>query len=299
MKRNKKFLLILIVTCAFTFTSNWTSTSNVKANETKQISINQSKKTELKENLDLLKSIASGSNTIVGQGVPYDGESNSGSAKFTSGGINHTHQFLVSNAINCIINDKGQNVALTLINNESEILNYSDMPDKDEVTLIPYAPHFYDPNTGRNYVHGKDTALSRFLSHANNAVTSYNVDRTHSYEELGRACHFLADLNEPHHTANIIASPFSTHTSYEKWADRNRANYIIKNAHNYNAWIDSDFITDCTQNSIWDAKQSRQYISIVNDSEGSWNEPTSQIFKNAQSDIAGFLYRFLNEVGEI
>ncbi|MBZ9609556.1 zinc dependent phospholipase C family protein [Clostridium estertheticum] len=299
MKANKKHLLILVATCIFTFTLIGTSTFDVKASETKKTAINQSKISELNVKLDLLRSIASGSDKIVGQGAPYDGESNSKTANFISGGINHTHQFLVSNAINCIINDKNQSIASTLIANESQILNFSDMPDNDEITFIPYAPHFYDPNTGKNYANGRDTALSRFLSHASNAVNSYSIDKTHSYEELGRACHFLADLNEPHHTANVIASPFSTHTSYEKWADKNRAKFIISNGHDYTAWTDSDFQTDCTHNAIRDAKESRQYISIVNDAKGSWNEPTSEIFQNAQSDIAGFLYRFLKEVGEI
>lgn len=306
MKSNR---IILILTAVCCITASFYGTSTIKA---KNIQDGKKSVAVVKQSVDiksdkskLIDLIANGSNRVIGKGVGFDGDeigNKTGKIRYDweSGGRDHTHQFIVANAIDCIENDKGDSAAGDLINYSDTILEYADMPDIDEKGFPPFAGHFYNPYTGENYIGGtSDTALTEFIKHANNAVNNFSKDKTYAMQELGRACHYLGDMNEPHHAANLVAG-LSTHSQYEKWADSHRCNYEVKSSRYYSSWQRGGFDDDCTHNAVWDAEQAYSHKDDVNSfiDMSKWDSATKACLDDAQEDTAGFLYRFLVEVGE-
>ena len=180
---------------------------------------------------EILELIMSGDDYLVGDGVPFDGTTNPDVSLFwTGGGTNHTHQYITSYAFNVLYNDYPSVYnwyidwgAITYV------LEGSDLPDEDETDNL-FAGHFYDPDTGLNYKGTTDTAKSRFLAHFNNAVAAYQAGNyALAFEKLGRAIHYLEDLNAPHHVANLVAG-LSNHTSFEQEIDANRTRYTATTA---------------------------------------------------------------------
>lgn len=53
-----------------------------------------------------IQEIANGSDDIYGDGAPLEHVEN-GDERFQSGGIDHTHQYIVANALTILNNDKG------------------------------------------------------------------------------------------------------------------------------------------------------------------------------------------------
>ena len=180
---------------------------------------------------EILKLIMSGDDYLVGDGVPFDGTTNPDVSLFwAGGGTNHTHQYITSHAFNVLYNDYSSAYnwfiswgAITYV------LEGSDLPDEDETDNL-FAGHFYDPDTGLNYKGTTDTAKSRFLTHFNNAVATYQAGNyALAFEKLGRAIHYLEDLNAPHHAANLKAFT-SNHISFEEQIDANRTRYAATTA---------------------------------------------------------------------
>lgn len=58
--------------------------------------------TNSQEEESIIERIANGSDEVIGDGVYFDGDSK---ARFTSGGINHTHQYIVAKAITILKKD--------------------------------------------------------------------------------------------------------------------------------------------------------------------------------------------------
>ncbi|MGL4989865.1 MAG: zinc dependent phospholipase C family protein [Sarcina sp.] len=85
--------------------------------------------------------------------------------------------------------------------------SYSKMPDRSFMsTLYLFADHFYNYETEKNYLRNKRfTAMSRFKKSAKRALRyKRRGKRLKAMESLCYACHFLADMNEPHHVGNQI-----------------------------------------------------------------------------------------------
>lgn len=141
---------------------------------------------------------------------------------WSSGGIDHTHQVLTAKAL-VVVKTNAAIAGLITSTYEATLLQYSDWPDSYENDGGLYTSHFYNPYTGKSFS-GSTTAMTRFMTHASNAKKYYAKSRTLAYQELGKALHYLADINEPHHAANLIAF-FSNHTQYENWVDANEATF--------------------------------------------------------------------------
>ncbi len=110
----------------------------------------------------------------------------------------------------------------------------SGLPDIDE-TDWGFAAHFYDPDSGKNFLGQDDpTAKTRTASHYNIAynILSSNFhmdllsdDFARVMEELGRALHYLQDLCVPHHASNKIAV-LTNHSDFEEYVKITMEGYL-------------------------------------------------------------------------
>ena len=99
---------------------------------------------------------------FTGEGVPIEHGTNP-DERFSSGGVDHTHQYIVANALKILSNDKG-NSAFNGELNSSILMEATDWPDKlgNETDAGTFAGHFYDPDTGKNWLGQKSpTARTR------------------------------------------------------------------------------------------------------------------------------------------
>lgn len=296
----KVFLVIISMLLMISFT--------VSAEEV----VNASK-WELKDFINhrnLIDSIASGSDEIVGSGVPFEAEiksqqeikqfetsENDIGIQWESGGINHTHQYLVSRAIKILENDIGEDKIGYYYQYTSTLLENADWPDKHENNFYTFLGHFYDPRTKKNYLGGTSpTAATNFKQYANKAVDAYNSnEHKKANQYLGRALHYLGDSNVPHHVENKVAV-LSDHTEFEKWVDENRQKYITTSTNKYSqfnySWNDNleKIIDSCGYGAIG---------FIEGNKVTNYHLAASQTMDNAQQYMAVFLYKFLQQVGEI
>ena len=150
-----------------------------------------------------VQDIANGSDELYGEGVPIEHGTNP-DERFSSGGVDHTHQYIVANALKILSNDKG-NSAFNGELNSSILMEATDWPDKlgNETDAGTFAGHFYDPD---------------------NAYRAGDVQLAMS--NLGKGTHYVSDLNEPHHASNLTAVN-SNHSAFEKYVDKNRKSYTI------------------------------------------------------------------------
>lgn len=139
------------------------------------------------------------------------------------------HEYITMVACNVLSNDKGfysnnasNAVAITLLISLASLL-----PDKDEVGIMPFAGHFYNPTTNNNYVLETDnTAKTNAAEHYEDAIEAANSgNMTLAYEHLGRCLHYVQDANEPHHAKNITGLNPS-HTQFENFAYEHQEEYI-------------------------------------------------------------------------
>jgi Zinc dependent phospholipase C. len=178
--------------------------------------------------------IVNGSDKIYGEGAPLspeiidttDGEV---SVNFVSGGVDHTHQYIVASALTILYNKSGNSV-MNSEANSLEMLANTDWPDRlgNETDLGTFAGHFYNPNTGLNWLgQSSPTAKTRAVEYFNSAVASYKAGNiTDAFKYIGRGTHYVSDANEPHHASNLTALN-SNHTEFEEYVDTNRTSFYI------------------------------------------------------------------------
>lgn len=220
--------------------------------------------------------------------------------KFSSDGPNDSHQLFAKQGLRIIENDKGKDVLKPIENNINLILEHCDKPDKDEAENF-FAHHFYNPYTKKNYLPSflnasNITGLDRFKEHMDNAVSYYKKDKSSAMKELGRAIHYLEDINVPHHAANLIAG-LSTHSQYEKYVSENNRNFFVETSSLYEKYMDKNFKAYCEYIFNDCAKNSYCYKDKANSkNKEDWNKAAAPTTKMAQETIASLIYRFLQEV---
>lgn len=103
----------------------------------------------------------------------------------------------------------------------------SRLPDEDEDDNNTFAGHFYSPYTGYGTNVLKKSAKDHVTEHyatayqklrANPHVDLNSNEFAVALEYLGRALHYIQDVCEPHHAANLIAG-VSTHLTCEFYVD--------------------------------------------------------------------------------
>ncbi len=171
---------------------------------------------------------------LVGDGVllgsdydMYFPQDDNSHIDYSSGGYDHTHQYIVANAIKILANDFGAGV-YQIPENSTLLLEGADYPDKKETFGI-FQWHFYDPETEKSFnVFSKYPAHLKAMNWYNDGVEAYKRgDVSEAMSCLGRATHYMADINEPHHASNRTAVD-SNHSSYESFCDDTRKDYFIE-----------------------------------------------------------------------
>ena len=115
----------------------------------------------------------------------------------------YTHQHTTKCGLEILASSMGDEYANFFDENMSQVVyQYCTMPDQDEIQGS-FKYHFYNPDTGKNFMGEKESSLFKLNEHYEMAVKNYKINnKQKAFEELGRALHFLEDLNTPVHTNN-------------------------------------------------------------------------------------------------
>lgn len=241
--------------------------------------------------------IANGSDDIYGEGVPIEHGANP-DLRFTSGGIDHTHQYIVASSLVILFNDQGSSI-LNESDNADTLMISTDWPDKlgNETDYGTFSGHFYDPDTGKNWLgETSPTARTRAISYFDKAVEAYNQGMIESaMVYLGRGSHYVSDLNEPHHASNLTAIN-SNHTAFETYVDKHRNEYkILDNTlpdHEYSNAV-SIGTADLLKNA---AKQAKALVDNAQN-ESTYDSAGNKCVTNAIKTVTLYFYTFGVTVG--
>lgn len=260
-------------------------------------------------NKEKLEEISNGSDDIMGSGKGFEPlfHNNTENARWESGGIDHTHQYLCARGIKLFLNDVGADYDDIIYPYVHVILNGSDAPDIDENEFL-YVHHFYHYIFKKNYALVGDTAKDKFIQHSQLALELFTHDKHEAFEHLGRAIHYLEDINEPHHASNLTAIN-SNHVKYEKWADKNRSKFKISNGTLYQDYMNMSFTKSlntlaerCSANAynMKDYATAKKYeswgtYSIILEDYDKWGLSADSTMSYAQDAISAYLYIFFKE----
>ena len=198
----------------------------------------------------------------------------------TSEDADSTHAYITTQACGILINDMG----FFINNNTTEQLNAvfsiavaSNLPDNDETDLGTFAGHFYDPNTGKNYLGiTTNTAKSNAITHYQDAYAAAgDNDLSAMYEKIGRCLHYIQDINVPHHAGNVISTgPSSSHGRFETLAETNIHSYISNlntlSSDNYTV-LAGNYVRDIIDIAATDAKSKLTSLENSDPESETWN----------------------------
>lgn len=208
-----------------------------------------------------------------------------------------THRYVTDTSLSAV-NSEFKN--LSKFYNSSAItrlLIYCVKPDEDENDGA-YKFHFFNPITERNFVGEVESALTRFVTHYRNAVRFYKSGKhNNAWEELGRAIHFLEDLNTPVHTnyENVFdaGAKLQMHVEFEKrCVELQEQCKPPMNFENIRYYLDN-VLSTIGQASAYLAADN--FYPLENELE-SRDEIARNSIENAQKAVIGLLYRFYVEV---
>ncbi|NSG60870.1 SPASM domain-containing protein [Blautia massiliensis] len=237
-----------------------------------------------------VQDIANGSDELYGEGVPIEHGTNP-DERFSSGGVDHTHQYIVANALKILSNDKG-NSAFNGELNSSILMEATDWPDKlgNETDAGTFAGHFYDPDTGKNWLGQKSpTARTRAESYFQAAVNAYRAgDVQLAMSNLGKGTHYVSDLNEPHHASNLTAVN-SNHSAFEKYVDKNRKSYTIA-GNSFGSSVYTTALNTSTGDLMYSAAKHAKGLAADAQKESSYDSAGRQSVQHAIEKVFG-LYK--------
>lgn len=112
---------------------------------------------------------------------------------------------------------------------------------------------------------------------------------------LGRGIHYISDLNQPHHAANLTAVN-SNHSDFEKYIDKNRKLYKIGGntllEEYYQKALDAS-IEDLSYNA---AKHAKSLIELAKQKD-TYAEAGKNCVQGAITTCSQYIYKFAIEVG--
>lgn len=244
-----------------------------------------------------VQDIANGSDELYGEGVPIEHGTNP-DERFSSGGVDHTHQYIVANALKILSNDKG-NSAFNGELNSSILMEATDWPDKlgNETDAGTFAGHFYDPDTGKNWLGQKSpTARTRAESYFQAAVNAYRAgDVQLAMSNLGKGTHYVSDLNEPHHASNLTAVN-SNHSAFEKYVDKNRKSYTIA-GNSFNSSVYTTALNTSTGDLMYSAAKHAKGLAANAQNESTYDSAGRRSVQHAIQTVTQYMYKFGKEVG--
>lgn len=244
-----------------------------------------------------VQDIANGSDEIYGEGVPLEHGADPDS-RFSSGGYDHTHQYIVANALTILDNDQGSSSFNTELN-AAILLEATDWPDKlgNETDFGTFSGHFYDPDTGKNWMgQTTPTARTRAESYYVAAVEAYNSgDVQLAMSNLGKGTHYVSDLNEPHHASNLTAIN-SNHTAFESYVDENRQSYKIDN-NTFESSVYDSAVNANVGDMMYSAAKYAKGLASAAQNESTYASAGEMSVEHAIQTVTQYIYKFGKEVG--
>ena len=211
----------------------------------------------------------------------------------TFGFSSDTHQYTTTRGIDICNQVMKETKKLYTKDVIDQLYKFCTKPDDDEIEGA-FKVHFYNPATEKNFNGEDDSALHRFKMHYAKALGLYKEgDLMESMSELGRALHFLEDMNTPVHTNNqsFLDSTIDVflHTSFEKRCVEIQSEVVstmLRREFDYycNNTIEqigksSAFLANDNFYALYKKKLPRDNIA-------------KNAIENAQKAVAGVLYRF-------
>lgn len=244
-----------------------------------------------------IEDIANGSDEVYGEGVPivHGGNPN---LRFKSGGKDHTHQYIVANALTILTADQGSSIYNEEMNARL-LMEATDWPDKlgNETDAGTFAGHFYDPDTGKNWLgQSSPTARTRAEGYFETAVSKYqNGDIDGALDAIGKGTHYVSDLNEPHHASNLTAIN-SNHSAFEAYVDENRASYKI-DGNTFSGNVYQDALSQDKGTLMYNAAKYAKGLASKAQQENTYAEAGEKSVENAIKTVTQYLYKFGDTVG--
>lgn len=165
-------------------------------------------------------------------------------------------------------------------------------PDIDGAATF-FQDHFYLPD-GSGLGGYSLSAYDNFRNHYNGAVANYNAGNyTEAVERLGKAIHFISDINQPHH-ATGKAALVSKHTQYEAWVEENYERFAVTSMSGITAYGNKSLLT-IADDSAAVARDNIDDADSLNESR--MENATNITLKRAQRDAAGVIYKFCKDTG--
>jgi len=209
-----------------------------------------------------------------------------------------SHEYVTGKGADLLISTMGSTYSTfyssTII---GTLKTYSCKPDEDETDGINKW-HFYNPSTGKNFMSENKSALTQFSDHYSNAVNYYSQgDTTNAWKSLGRALHYLEDLNTPVHTNSQslldAGTGLKSHIDFESKVVEIQSDYTATmTTYQYRYYKNNDV------NTIGKAS-----ASLANDNFSAMKNGTSTVttvagnsLTNAQKAVSGVLYKFYLDV---
>ncbi|MBE6715742.1 MAG: hypothetical protein E7573_02370 [Ruminococcaceae bacterium] len=241
--------------------------------------------------------------------APVNGSSDI-SPQWTSGDINFlgeytetgTHEIITAKACEIFAGDKGfyADDSLAIVAIILSISLASMLPDKYEIGVF-FNGHFYDPDTGENYLgFSNNTAKTNAQEHYDNAVSAASTgDVDEAFEELGRCLHYIQDANVPHHAANEIALPLidTPHGEFENYAftvaESVLSDFYTVSQYTY-SMLSEATVSDLTHLAAVNAKEEIDKVNNLSD-RSDWLEVADYCLENAVMLSAIILYKFAVE----
>ncbi len=208
-----------------------------------------------------------------------------------------SHEIMTMTACAILSADKGffSDNALAVLATAMLISLASMLPDKDERGVILFSGHFYNPHTGKNYAGSStNTARNNAINHYNTAASyANNGDLGSAYEYLGRCLHYIQDINEPHHAANITAINPS-HGQFESYAFDNIDSYLGSyrtiSSSFYTTAINTS-VSTLAHNAALDAYSRKDLVNSIFD-KSQWNTQANYCVKAATRYSVMVMYKF-------
>lgn len=232
-----------------------------------------------------------------------------------------SHKMISVQALKMIRNDfkTDENLLKNLNLLEQNIYNYrkgSVAPDFGTLNVdrdyALYQDHFFDPDTGKNFTYSSwwylaekidATAESQTRNYMSKAIAQWKEGNySEAAYSLGKATHYFADLNEPHHASNSTGGAGTAHTQFENYGENVFQNYKItsmgSDKSEYNVFSENNLTEFLTSQCYKYAKLAKAQapMATMSNSWEDWSKVADVTYKNAQKGTASVVYRFLKEV---
>lgn len=214
------------------------------------------------------------------------------------------HKKLASRSIYILFFDKGDSVSYIREKYSETARNHiyigtrdPDVYEKDNSS----AGHYCSPDLKNKFGETSLTAYTCFNDHYYNAKVNYSWGSyTTAYNKLGRAIHYLQDINSPPHAALITNDDNKRHEKFEVWVRDNFHDYTNQffestAANSYSFMCNSTF-AEISQNFATLSARVADACCPNNIDDISIPD-TAECLKCTQRAVAGLAYRYLIDTG--